>query len=143
MAQKFEDTKTAITNEIVEKIKETTGFGLSNDESNAKEQTQSEEPANQETIEADSNKTNDGESLESGDMNEVPKSMGSKLTPGNLQDRIRNFLRSEKNPSEKNGEPDAASKINSEYYLDDEYTDHFLPQQVDTSDVAGEMVQVN
>lgn len=139
MAQKFEDTKTALTNEFADKSKETNG--LPNEEPDTKEQ--SEESTNQETIDLDSNKANNVESFEQNDTNEVPKSMSSKLTPSNLQDRIRNFLRSEKHPSEKSSEPDAASKINSEFYLDDEYTDHFLPNRVDTCDVAGEMIQVN
>lgn len=94
----------------------------------------------------DSNATNHIKNIESNDQNDsngVSKSMASKLTPSNLQDRIKNFLRTEiKQPSDKNVETDAASKINSEYYLDDEYTEHYLPQQVDTTDVAGEMVQV-
>lgn len=140
MAQKFEDTKTALTNDIADKSKETNG--LPNDETDTKEHVQNDESTNQETIGIDSNKTNNVETLESNDKNEVSKSVSSKLTPNNLQDRIRNFLRSEKQPSEKSSEPDVASKINSEYYLDDEYTEHFIPQQVDTSDVAGEMIQV-
>lgn len=140
MAQKFEDTKTALTNDITDKSKQING--LSGEGIDVKEQTQSEESTNHETIEADSNKSNNVESFEQNDSNEVPKSMVEKLTPSNLQDRIRNFLRSEKHPSEKSSEPDAASKINSEFYLDDEYTDHFLPLQVDTSDVVGEMIQV-
>lgn len=72
-----------------------------------------------------------------------PKSFQSKLTAANLQDKIKNFLRSEmKQPIDKSGESEAATKINSEFYLDDEYTDHFLPQQVDTCDVVGQIVQV-
>lgn len=103
-----------------------------------------EEQNNQETGEPESNNCSKGvESNEEKDTNEVPKSIASKLTPSNLQDRIKCFLRTEiKQPTEKNAETDAASKINSEYYLDDECTEHFLPQQVDTCDVVGEMIQV-
>lgn len=82
------------------------------------------------------------ENTEACDASESPKSFPSKLTAANLQDKIKNFLRSEmKQPLDK-AESEAASKINSEFYLDDEYTDHFLPQQVDTGEVVGQIVQV-
>lgn len=84
------------------------------------------------------------ENVETCNTGGSPKSFQSKLTAANLQDKIKNFLRSETKQSvDRSGESEAATKINSEYYLDDEYTEHFLPQQVDTSDVVGQIVQVN
>lgn len=144
MAQKFEDTKTAMSTENpIDKSTEPPETN-SLDENGLKDQVESaEEPLNQETNSSDANSTNTG-NVELFEQNEnVPKSLASKLNPSNLQDRIRNFLRSEsKQSTEKSGEFDAAAKINSEYYLDDEYTDHFLPQQVETSDVVGDIIQV-
>lgn len=90
--------------------------------------------------------SNNTENVETFDPNASPKSFASKLTASNLQDKIKSFLRSEtmsRNSSEKSGESEAASKINSEFYLDDEYTEHFLPQRVDTGEVVGQIIQVN
>lgn len=89
---------------------------------------------------------NNTENVEAIDSHGSPKSFASKLTASNLQDKIKSFLRSEtmsRNAAEKSGESEAASKINSEFYLDDEYTEHFLPQQVDTGEVVGQIIQVN
>lgn len=84
------------------------------------------------------------ENVEACNTGGSPKSFQSKLTAANLQDKIKNFLRSEtKQSSDRSGESEASTKINSEFYLDDEYTDHFLPQQVDTGDVVGQIVQVS
>lgn len=139
MAQKFEDTKTAMTNENGDKSSENNA--MSND---SKGQTLNEEPMNQEIVTSDSDNANlpkNTESNEQSGANDVTKS--SKLSANNLQDRIKNFLRSDtKQQTDKNQEVDVSAKINSEYYLDDEYTEHFLPQQVDTTDVAGELIQV-
>lgn len=139
MAQKFEDTKTAMTNENGDKSSESNA--MSND---SKGQTLNEEPMNQEIVTSDSDNANlpkKTESNEQSEANDVTKS--SKLSANNLQDRIKNFLRSDtKQQTDKNQEVDVSAKINSEYYLDDEYTEHFLPQQVDTTDVAGELIQV-
>lgn len=139
MAQKFEDTKTAMTNENGDKSSENNA--MSND---SKGQTLNEEPMNQEIVTSDSDNANlpkKTESNEQSEANDVTKS--SKLSANNLQDRIKNFLRSDtKQQTDKNQEVDVSAKINSEYYLDDEYTEHFLPQQVDTTDVAGELIQV-
>lgn len=139
MAQKFEDTKTAMTNENGDKSSENNA--MSND---SKGQTLNEEPMNQEIVTSDSDNANlpkKTESNEQREANDVTKS--SKLSANNLQDRIKNFLRSDtKQQTDKNQEVDVSAKINSEYYLDDEYTEHFLPQQVDTTDVAGELIQV-
>lgn len=139
MAQKFEDTKTAMTNENADKSSEKNA--TSND---SKKQTLNEEPMNQEIVTSDSDNANlpkNTESNEQSGANDVTKS--SKLSANNLQDRIKNFLRSDtKQQTDKNQEVDVSAKINSEYYLDDEYTEHFLPQQVDTTDVAGELIQV-
>lgn len=90
--------------------------------------------------------SNNTENVEAFDSHGSPKSFASKLTASNLQDKIKSFLRSEtmtRNSAEKSGESEAASKINSEFYLDDEYTEHFLPQQVDTGEVVGQIIQVN
>lgn len=139
-AQKFEDTKTAMTNENTERATESPENSASKDDALDKNL----ENMIQKTIGLNSNERNE---------NEVPKRIRIKLpenqvndtqlTASNLQNKIKKILRSEtKSTSEKSGESEAASKINSEYYLDDEYTDHYLPQQVDTADVVGEMVQV-
>lgn len=136
MAQKFEDTKTAMTNENADKSSEKNA--TSND---SKKQTLNEEPMNQEIVTSDSDNANLPKNTESNEATDVTKS--SKLSANNLQDRIKNFLRSDtKQQTDKNQEVDVSAKINSEYYLDDEYTEHFLPQQVDTTDVAGELIQV-
>lgn len=90
--------------------------------------------------------SNNVENVEAIDSNGSPKSFASKLTASHLQDKIKSFLRSEtvtRQAADKSGESEAASKINSEFYLDDEYTEHFLPQQVDTGDVVGQMIQVS
>lgn len=133
LAQKFEDTKTAIANNGDKSTESHNGH------------TQNED-VNQETPVPESSGTGLAENVEpsvQSNSSETSKSMTSRLTGSNLQDKIKNFLRTEiKNPADKTSEPDAASKINNEYYLDDEYTDHFMPLQVDTSDVAGELVQV-
>lgn len=137
LAQKFEDTKTAITGDGDKATDSQNGFNG---------QTPNED-VNQEMPVPESSGAGSAENVQSSEQSnssETSKSLTSRLTASNLQDKIKNFLRAEiKNPADKNGEPDAASKINNEYYLDDEYTDHFLPQKVDTSDVAGELVQVS
>lgn len=148
MAQKYEDTKTALPTENIDKSMEATETdGRFNGENSVKCQDENSELMNQETIELDSNKMNgtiNVETVEKNDKNVLStKSINSKLNPNHLQDKIRGFLRSEtKQSNERINEPDAASKINSEFYMDDEYTEHFLPRLVDTSDVIGEMVQV-
>lgn len=144
MAQKFEETKTALIFDGGEKSTKSKEFN-SQDGSSNDERSQSNETENRET--PDSNKkavaTDNAELSDQSDSFDAAKSFASKLTAGNLQDKIKNFLRTEiKQPEKSNSEPDAASKINSEYYLDDEYTEHYLPQQVDTSDVVGEIIQV-
>lgn len=139
-AQKFEETKNSMTNECTDRPKEVPKSRITTNE-----ESDTEANVNHESSGHDSNGTNCSKNIELSDQSdEVPKSMASKLTAINLQDRIKNFLRAEiKQPNEKNAvETDVASKINSEYYLDDEYTEHYLPQQVDTADVVGEMVQV-
>lgn len=148
MAQKFEDTKTALSTENVDKTMEATETDdRINEENSIKVQDDNSELMNRETIELDSNKMNgtiNVKTIEQNDTNVLStKSINSKLNPNHLQDKTRGFLRSEmKQSTERINEPDAASKINSEFYMDDEYTEHFLPRLVDTSDVIGEMVQV-
>lgn len=142
MAQRFEDTKTVLTS-VVNDDKSSNSQNSEN--SSNDEQLQTTDAENQDTSGCNGITNVDNvESIDQSDSNDTVKSFTSKLTAGNLQDKIKNFLRTEiKQPIEKLMESDAASKINSEYYLDDEYTEHYLPQQVDTSDVVGEMVQVN
>lgn len=146
MAQKFEETKTALTSESHEKSTNSQDIN-SHDGSSNDVRPQNNETENRESLDSNiqtSATESNGESSEQNDPFDAAKSFANKLTSGNLQDKIKNFLRTEiKQPTEKSSEPDAASKINSEFYLDDEYTEHYLPQQVDTSDVVGEMVQVN
>lgn len=142
MAQKTEDPKPAASNEAGEKSTD-----LSNgDVPSGKEATPKTETENQEVPMPETNGPNVAEhteSLESNTAIDATKSFASKITASNLQDKIKHFIRTEiKQPIEKLYESDAQAKINSEFYLDDEYTDHFLPTQVDTSDVVGEMIQV-
>lgn len=145
MAQKFEDTKAAMANENGDKSSEAHESKVSsNDVNGPKGHTQNEEPVNQEVIGSDSDNAKKPKNMETSEQSEtcdVTKS--SKLNASNLQDKIKNFLRTEtKQATDKNHEVDVSAKINSEYYLDDEYTEHFLPQQVDTTEVAGELIQV-
>lgn len=142
MAQKFEDTKTVVTS-VVNDDKSSNSKNSENTSND--EHLQSTDAEHQETSECNGiGNVDNAETSNQSNSNDTVKSFTSKLTSGNLQDKIKNFLRTEiKQPIEKMMESDAASKINSEYYLDDEYTEHYLPQQVDTSDVVGEMVQVN
>lgn len=147
MAQKFEETKSALTftAELTAKLTNSQNVNA-HDGSLNDVRSQNHETENRESL--DSNVQNsaadNAESSEQSDPFDAAKSLANKFTSGNLQDKIKNFLRTEiKQPTEKNSEPDAASKINSEFYLDDEYTEHYLPQQVDTCDVVGEMVQVS
>lgn len=146
MAQKYEESKTTVASDVKSHDggEKSTNAQTSDSSSNS-EQTKSNEIENQETTERNgiASTENNMDAEEQSDSSDGVKSFTSKLTAANLQDKIKNFLRSElKQPNEKSSEPDAASKINSEFYLDDEYTEHYLPQQIDTSDVIGEMVQV-
>lgn len=150
MAQKCDDTKSAQTNDGSGGEKKSNGDLPNGDVSAAaKDQSQqtSELENQQKSISIDANGgISNIENVETFDSTESPKSFASKLTASNLQDKIKNFLRSEtitRLATEKSGESEAASKINSEFYLDDEYTEHFLPQQVDTGDVVGQIIQVN
>lgn len=143
MVQKNEDTRSAQASDDGEKKSSDLPNG---DVLAAKEPLQTSEMENQQQkpIDANGGGVPNVGNVEVLDSNESPKSFASKLTATNLQDKIKNFLRSEmKQSAEKSIESEASSKINSEFYLDDEYTDHFLPQRVDTDDVVGQIVQVN
>lgn len=145
IAQKCEDTKPAQKNDGGEK-KSNSDLPNGDVSAAAKEPLQTNETEHQQkSISIDANGgVSNIENVEALDSNGSPKSFASKLTATNLQDKIKNFLRSEsRQPTEKSNESEAASKINSEFYLDDEYTEHFRPQQVDTGDVVGQIVQVN
>lgn len=143
-ARKCEDNKTTVTNENGDKSSTSSSSNDAQESSAAN--VHSDEPVNQEVVtESDANSSSLTKNIaafeQSEQLQEVTKTI--KLTANNLQDRIKNFLRTEiKQPTDKNQEVDVSAKINSEYYLDDEYTDHFLPQQVDTSEVAGQLIQV-
>lgn len=145
-AHKFEETKTVMVSESTERSTEMPENNVTKDDALE----QNLENMLQKTIGLNSNTSN--VEVERNE-NEVPKRVRIKLpenhlsetqfTASNLQNKIKKILRSEsKSSSDKNTESEAASKINSEYYLDDEYTDHYLPQQVDTSNIAGQIVQV-
>lgn len=141
MAQKLEDTKNTITSEIGEKLAELQSH-LASSKATKSETAKTEESVSQGNTSAENSKEDNVETGEQSDS-DASRPLLSKLAPGNLQDKIKDFLRSEiKNSGDNSGVSEAAAKINSEHYLDDEYTEHFLPQQVDTEAVVGEMVQV-
>lgn len=158
LAQKFEETKNAITNDSVEKMTENIESGNA-EESISQDDKKSVDEANikiksiPNAIECTSNERDLNGISKKSTGEEQTKYSDSKQV--NLEDRIKSFLKSKGQNKTVNGDAheqslndsksnsvDAAAKRNDEFYLDDEYTDHFYPTEVDTSEVVGEIVQV-
>lgn len=134
LAQKFEETKTALTSECFEKRSaspsKTERFNENKDSKNFDSNKNVE-------IVIDKCSSNDD------NRNAVTESDDSEKSKANLEERIKNFLRTKTvNKSAEDGSNGSTACANEDVYVDDEYTEHFLPTQVDTDDVSGVIVQV-
>lgn len=139
LARKFEETKTVLSNE------------LNNDstEISAKHSKEAEDNKNnvifaEESTSSKESIDNQNSGNEQSGSSESKKHKHSKhQSQTHLEDKIKSFLRSKSHSKSSTSDTTSIeSKVNDEFYLDDEYTDHFLPIEVDTSDVTGEIVQV-
>lgn len=172
LAQKFEETKTIITNEFAndtnndvasasETKEDFSDATLSNErdrkenEKNITFGVESGDPTTSSDVSVD--KSNDNkENRASNDVDGDPDNDDDSLIinnipppANNLEDRIKKFLKSkvkEKNSStEQEFAPveNGCEKSIDEPYVDDEVTEHLHPTQVDTTEVLGEIVQVS
>lgn len=130
LAQKFEETKTAITNEL-----EKRSGSPSKDRNEEKASNFDAKDSNLKRSESSKNI----ETASSNDENDKLK--------GNLEERIKNFLRAKTTTKSVDDSGIGTSRQpnpipNDDLYIDEEYTDHFLPMKVNTDDVSGVIVQV-
>lgn len=61
----------------------------------------------------------------------------------NLEERIKSLWRSKSQKRSRDAPANATKPYENGEYVDDEYTDHFYPAAVNTSEVDAEIVQVN
>lgn len=133
LAQKFEETKHAITSEL-EKRSESP----SNDRKNENEKESEPKDLNK-NVEAIPqikviNDDNHNATIGHGEKDK---------SKANIEERIKNFLKAKTGAKEDGGSGSTTtSNTGDGSYQDDEYTEHFLPTKVDTDDVAGIIVQV-
>lgn len=140
LARKFEETKTVLSNELNDDTTETSAKHTKDAEDNKIISGSNNNVAEENNSTID-NQYSGNEQIASSEPRKHKHSKQQSQT--HLEDKIKNFLRSKSHS--KSSTSDATSiesKVNDEFYMDDEYTDHFLPIEVDTSDVTGEIVQV-
>lgn len=135
LAQKFEETKHAITIEL-EKRSESPCNDRKNE--NEKESESKDFNKNVEAI-PQIKITNDNNQNATIRLGEKDKSKA------NIEERIKNILKTKtatKSTEDGGSGSTMSSNSGDGTYQDDEYTEHFLPSKVDTDDVAGIIVQV-
>lgn len=134
LAQKFEETKHAITSEL-----EKSSESPTNDRKNGNEKERSEPKDLNKNIEAippQIKVTNDDNQNATIGLGEKDKSKA------NIEERIKNFLKAKTAAKSTEDGGSGSTNTGDGTYQDDEYTEHFLPSKVDTDDVAGIIVQV-
>lgn len=185
MAQKFEETKTIITNDSVDdsnKDAPTTGACNENfsNSGETKDRDREENFKNicygsdgEQTLKKSKKtpeNTNDDNQISlnghDGDLskkfkngeresNADPLIISNTSSSANLEDRIKKFLKSkvsdkttsDSTPQQVGSKSDSTEKVNSkqaeDLYVEDECTEHLLPMEVDTTDIVGNIIQVN
>lgn len=143
LAQKFEETKNAITSEC---------FNKRSNSPDKSEKTKAFKDEIKDLL-GSSSASGSGSRSETSDKNvEIVENDGNRKdsvefefskTKANLEEKIKSFLRTKTSKSSEDGGSSASTSANDDNYMDDEYTEHFLPSLVDTDDVSGEIVQVS
>lgn len=136
LAQKFEETKHAITNELEKRSESPSEDRIKNE--NEKVSEHKDLNKNVEAIPLIKVTNDDNQNATIG-LGEKDKSKA------NIEERIKNFLKAKtatKSTEDGGSGSTTSSNTGDGTYQDDEYTEHFLPSKVDTDDVAGIIMQV-
>lgn len=153
LEKKFEETKNAITNDSIDKSVE----NIENPPPEVDDESQETVSYDKKCIDDANAKTksiSDAAESNSSDRNLnglSKKNEGDKMGITENEsvslDRVKNYLRTKARKSLTNDSQEQTTKDgrngSTEFYLDDEYSDHFHPTEVDTSDIVGEIIQVN
>lgn len=139
LARKFEETKTVLSNELNNDSTEISAKHTKEAEDNKNNVIFAEESTSSKESIDNQNSGNE----QTGSSESKKHKYSKQQSQTHLEGKIKSFLRSKSHSKSSTSDTTAIeSKVNDEFYLDDEYTDHFLPIEVDTSDVTGEIVQV-